>query len=158
MAGISKLVDDALEKKASNALKSLGRDAEIANKLKAIIATRSYGVTTVATIFNITRMTLSSWIKHFKTGGVTNLVPKTKKPKDTKLSLSQKEAIEVWVTNDPQITIRGLKGKILKEFNVSIGMTATHKILQKLKFAYITPRPRHYKQDTTLIEEFKKKS
>ena len=103
-------------------------------------------------------MTLSSWIKHFKTGGVTNLVPKTKKPKNTKLSLSQKEAIEVWVINDPQITIRGLKGKILEEFNVSIGMTATHKILQKLKFAYITPRPRHYKQDTTLIEEFKKKS
>ena len=36
--------------------------------------------------------------------------------------------------------------------------STVHRIMKKLDFSYITPRPKHYKQDPNDASEFKKKS
>jgi hypothetical protein len=40
--------------------------------------------------------------------------------------------------------------------NVKLSNATTHRIMQKLEFSYITPSPRHHKQDPKLRGEFKK--
>ena len=37
-----------------------------------------------------------------------------------------------------------------------LSKSTTHRIMQKLEFSYITPRPIHYKQEQKLKDEFKK--
>jgi len=158
MAGISRLLDESSEQKANQALKSLGNNGEVANKLRAIIATKNHSVSMVADIFNVTRATLTKWIKAFVQSDYLALAPKSKTPRRPKLNAEQMQRVEEWVAGTSSITIRILREKILREFKVTLSMATAHRIMQRLKFAYITPRPRHHKQDPLLQVEFKKKS
>jgi transposase len=158
MTGISRLLDKSSEQKANQALKSLGKNGEVANKLKAIIATKDHSVSMVADIFNVTRATLTKWIKAFVQNDHLALIPKSKSPRGSKLSTEQMGVVEEWVGAASSITIRALREKILHEFGVTLSMSTAHRIMQRLKFSYITPRPRHNKQDPLLQAEFKKKS
>ncbi len=45
---------------------------------------------------------------------------------------------------------------ILENMNVKLSSATAHRIMQRLDFSYITPRPRHHKQDSEM--SFKKKS
>ena len=56
------------------------------------------------------------------------------------------------------ITINQLRQMILENLNVKLSNATAHRIMQRLEFSYITPRPRHHKQDQNLRDEFKKKS
>ena len=47
---------------------------------------------------------------------------------------------------------------ILENMNIGLSPSTVHRLLQRLKFSYITPRPKHYKQNEKLKNEFKKKS
>lgn len=74
----------------------------------------------------------------------------------TILNQGQREQIEKWIEENPNITIKGVKIKILEEFGLKMGRSTVHREMQKMKFSYITPRPVHYKQDKKVQEEFKK--
>jgi transposase len=103
-------------------------------------------------------MTLNNWIKAFKASGSIALASQPKKPKNSKLSEENIQKIEEWIQVNSSITLRELRLKIIDELGVSVSTTTVHRVIQKLKFSYITPRPRHYKQDPLLQAEFKKKS
>ena len=158
MAGVSKLIDDATEEMAITAMKKLGKSGEVANKLKAILAAKSHNISLVAKIYNVTRMTITLWIKAFKNHGTDGLMAKPKKTRTPRVNAAQLDIIEQWVASDCSMTIRKLQAKIVEEFNVTMSLATAHRILRKLKFAYITPRPSHYKKDPQEQEEFKKKS
>ena len=158
MAGVSKLIDDATEEMALAAMKEIGKSGEVANKLKAILAAKSHSISLVAKVYNVTRMTVTLWIKAFKKDGAAGLVTKAKKTRTPRVNASQLELIEQWIGEDCTITIHKLQMRIAEELGVHMSMATAHRILQKLKFAYITPRPSHYKKDPQKQEEFKKKS
>jgi transposase len=158
MAGISKLLDEASQKRAKAELKALGGRGEVANKLKAIIAVKDHGVSQIAKIFNVTRMTLTNWVKAFNNSDPSSLVAKQKNPRDSKISNERMKIIEQWIITDSSMTIRKLCQRILDDFEVVVSMSTAHRVMQRLKFAFITPRPRHYKQDPQSQTEFKKKS
>ncbi len=61
----------------------------------------------------------------------------------------------MWIEENPNITIKEVKVKILEEFGLNISKSTVHSEMQKI---YITPRPMHHKQDPKKQEEFKKKS
>ena len=44
------------------------------------------------------------------------------------------------------------------QFGLQTSKSAVHRVLLGLNLSYITPRPRHYKQNPALQDEFKKKS
>ena len=46
--------------------------------------------------------------------------------------------------------------KIKEELKIKIDMSSVYRLLNKLKFSYITLRPKYYKQNTNSHEEFKK--
>jgi len=66
--------------------------------------------------------------------------------------------IEEWIASDAMITSKALMIKIKEFFGISVSVMTAHRIIKRLEYSYITPRPRHYKQEQDKVEEFKKKS
>jgi len=157
MARISVLVDDAVSQMAQSKLETLGYNAKGIIKLKAIVAANEHGISAVAVIFNVTRNTITSWIKKFKEDPDSILQIGAGRGKKPRLTTTQLNKIKHWIQEDSNVTIKELGQKIRSEFGVELEKSAVHNIMKKLSFSYITPRPKHYKQDTSQHEEFKKK-
>jgi transposase len=154
----SKLLSADVVASANSELKKLGSYGYISRKLLAVIASSKYGITEVAKIYDISRATLISWIKHIKANNLQRLAAPPERKRKTKLSKSQIEEIKSWITEDPNITIKALRIRIEDLYGIILGKSTVHRIMSYLKFSYITPRPSHYKKDEHLAEEFKKKS
>lgn len=158
MARVSELVDDTVSQMAQEKLETLGYNAKGIIKLKAIVAANEHGISAVASIFSVTRNTITSWIKKFKEDPESILVIGAGRGKKPSLNDSQLNKIKSWIKEDSNITIKELRQKIKDKFGVVLEKSAVHNVMKKLAFSYITPRPKHYKQDTLQHEEFKKKS
>ena len=63
MTQTSKLLDDQVVEKAKTQLRKVGKTALMTRKLEAIISAKKHGISQVAQIYDITRKTLTSWIK-----------------------------------------------------------------------------------------------
>ncbi len=156
MSQVSKILTDDLVAKAKSSLKQLGRYGPVAVRLQIIIAAKEHGITDVCRVHGISRTTLTDWIKRFSQEEVNALANKTKKPRSP---LSEHlDTLKKWVEEDSNITARELVLKIEEKLKIQISMSSVYRVLNKLKFSYITPRPKHYKQNTNSHEEFKKKS
>ena len=57
---------------------------------------------------------------------------------------------------DCNLTLNKILFRLKEEFGLETSKSAIHRILVKLNLSYITPRPRHYKQDPKMKLEFKK--
>jgi len=157
MAMSSKLLDDQVVEKAKAELKLIGKASIRARKLEAVIAASKHGITKVAEIYDITRKTLTSWIKHIKNDNLERLNAPPERKKKSKLNDLQREQIRKWIQDDSQITIKKLRIKIEQDFNLKISASTVHREVLKLDYSYITPRPKHFKQDQNQVTEFKKK-
>lgn len=156
MAGISKKITDEVVNIAEKRLKELGKDNYVAAKLQAVISTKKHGITKVAEVFNISRPTLFSWIKHVKEEHLERLTVAPGRGRKKKLTAEQADIVKEWIKENGQLTIDQVKFRISQEFNVHISRSSAHRIIQSLNFSYITPRPKHYKQDPLKQDEFKK--
>jgi transposase len=158
MVGKTKLVDATTLKIAQAGLKSLGRYGVIASKLRAIISAGEYGVAPVARVYGIARSTLTDWIKNLKDDkSLLKLQVSSGRGRKSKLSKEQCEIVEQWLLLEPGLTIDKVVARIKESFNMDLGRSTVHRLMKKLSYSYITPRPIHYKQDKSLHDEFKKK-
>ena len=156
MAQVSRLLTDDLVAKAKASLKQLGKYGSVATRLQIIIAAKEHGITDVCRVHGISRTTLTEWIKRFSQEEVNALVNKTKKPRSP---LSEHlDTLKKWVEKNSNITARELIIKIEEGLKIQISISSVYRILKRLKLSYITPRPKHYKQNLSSHEEFKKKS
>lgn len=156
MAQVSKILTDDLVAKAKSGLKQFGRYGSVAVRLQIIISAKEHGITDVCRVHGISRTTLTDWIKRFSLEEVNALANKTKKPRSP---LSKHlGTLKKWVEENNNITAKELVIKIEEKLKIQISMSSVYRVLNKLKFSYITPRPKHYKQNTSSHEEFKKKS
>lgn len=156
MAQVSKILTADLVAKAKSSLKELGRHGIVATRLQIIIAAKEHGITDVCRIHGISRTTLTNWIKKFNQEEVTALINKSKKPRSPLNEYLN--IIKNWVEKDSNITAKELIIKIREKLEIQTSMTSVYRVLNKLKFSYITPRPKHHKQNISSHEEFKKKS
>jgi transposase len=156
MSGVSKIVTDEVLEIAKRQLKELGKDKYIAAKLQAVISTKTHGITKVAEVFNISRPTLFSWIKHVKQNHPERLTVAPGRGRKRKLSAEQTALVKGCIQEDTQLTIDQLQRYIQDELNVSLSRSTTHRLMVSLNFSYITPRPKHYKQDPLEQDDFKK--
>jgi len=157
MSGKSKLVTDDIYQNARLALTGLGNSANGVIKLRAIIAAKEHGLTLTAKVFNVSRISIASWVAKFKENPNSILDVAAGRGRKSRLTSDQLRIIKSWVDANHNLTLKQLSSDILKNFNVSLSISAVHKIMNKLSLSYITPRPKHYKQDTSGHEEFKKK-
>ena len=108
--------------------------------------------------YSITKNSLIKWIKDLKKESYQALEIQTGRGRKFLLSQEQEQEIKKWIEADANITINHLRLMILEKMNIALGRSTVHRLLQRPRFSYITPRPKHYKQNETLKDEFKKKS
>ncbi len=157
MACVSKLLEDYVVEYATKSLKEIGKDALLARKLQAVISAKKHGISKVAEVYDISRTTLTSWIKHLRNGAIEKLKAPPRRKKHTRLNDEHRLQIKNWIERNSQITIDQVHQKIREEFQLNIGRSTVHREMQKLGLSYITPRPKHFKQKDTEVQEFKKK-
>ncbi len=155
MPKISKIIDEAMVLKAEKALRQIRGCGVAALRLKAIIASSKHGLKKVAEVYDINRGSLHRWIGLFRDKGALG-IENIGKPPRSKLSSAQKEEVAFWINEDSAITIKKLKILIKERYDIDIGKSSVHRMLQKLGFSHITGRKRHYKSDQSSQEEFKK--
>lgn len=158
MSGISKAISEELYVKVVEELRISGRQGDVSRKLQAIKSAKDHGITLVAKIYGVSRLSIMNWIKNFESLGVEGLKIKEGRGRKAIINREEEEIVQKWLEQDNAITIKELKLRIYKEFGKAIGKTATHDLMKKLGFSYITPRPKHYKQVEEKQVEFKKKS
>lgn len=158
MALRSKLLDKKVVEAAGEMLKKVRNNAYVSRRLQAVIAAKESSMTTVARVCKISRTALTEWIKHLKFKRAEKLFAPPERRRKSILNPSQRWQIEGWIEENPNITIKEAKIRILEEFGLNMSKSTVHREMQKMKFSYITPRPVHHKQDTKKQEEFKKKS
>lgn len=157
MTGKTKLIDSLTLEIASSGLKALGNYGVVATKLRAIISASEYGIAPVARIYGVARSTLTDWIKNVKTDNtLSTLKVASGRGRKSKLSLEQSGLVEQWLLTDPGVTIDKVRAMIKTRFNIDIGRSTVHRIMQKLSYSYITPRPVHHKQNKSEHDNFKK--
>ncbi len=157
MPKTSKLLDDSIILRAHEGLNELGKSAIISRKLQAIIAARTHGISKVASVYNVTNKTLTSWIRALKNGSWTDLLPKAKATRVVILNGSVGKVVQEWLNNDPNLTIKKIRLMVKKELKIRASKSTVHRLIKQLGFSHITARPLHYKQNKESIEEFKKK-
>lgn len=158
MAQKSKAVSDALYEQAKKSLKALGRSGESGRRLQAIISAKTMNITTVAEVYGVTRMTLMSWIRNFEAESTQGLEIKKGRGRKRLIAFEHEDAIKAMIKSNPNITIDELGLKIVEAYGITLSRSTVHRLMKRLSFSYITPRPRHYKSNTGLQEDFKKKS
>jgi transposase len=153
----SKLLSDEVLKKAESGFKRLGKYGVVSRKLQIIIAAKQHGITDVCRVHGISRTTLTKWIKQLSTeAGLQNL---ENKPKKVKSPLNQHiDTIKKWIEKNNNITAKELVIKVQDKLGVKTSMSSIYRLMEKLDFSYITPRPNHHKQQKETHEGFKKKS
>ncbi len=156
MSGVSKLATAAVSEKAQKMLSLMGKDCKIAIKLQAVISAKDHGVKKVSEVFGVTRPTLTEWIKSVRDGLFDNLYVAQGRGRKPKLSESQLQEISAWIESRSRTTCKDVKLFAKEKYNISISVATAHRAIQSLGFSYITPRPRHYKADKNMQEDFKK--
>ena len=157
MAQVSKLLDDQVVEKAKEQLRKVGKATLMSRKLEAVISAKKHGISEVAKVYDITRKTLTSWIKCIKSDNLAGLSAPTQRKRKNKLNDAQREGIVEWLKEDSQLTLEAIKLKIKEQYNIEISKSTVHREIQKQKYSYIKPRPQHFKQDQNQVTEFKKK-
>ena len=158
MTRVSKLLDEQVVNFAKAALKKIGKNALLARKLEAVIAAGNHGITVVAKVYDISRTTLTEWIKHVKAEQISKLnAPKERKRKSI-LNDADRAIVKSWIEVDPSLTLDALVIKSADNLQKIISRTTMYREVVKMKYSYITPRKQHINNDPKLAEEFKKKS
>jgi len=158
MARPSKLLDEEVVLLAQKGLKELGKSGAVARKLQIIISARKHGISKACEFYSITKHSLIKWIKNLKKESLQALQVQTGRGRKFLLNEEQEQEIKKWIEANANITINHLRLMILENMNITLSSSTVHRLLQRLRFSYITPRPRHYKQNEKLKDEFKKKS
>jgi transposase len=157
MSKIAALRNDELFEKSDKLLKEIPF-SKISVKLKGIIAMKDNDISKVAKIFGVSRNTLKNWARNFDLYGIDGLRSKERKSRRPKLNESQKQQVKSWIDINPNLTLKELKLKISNEFSINISLSGLWYNLKGMNLSYITARPKHYKQDQEIFDEFKKNS
>jgi transposase len=156
MPGVSKIISKELLERVEIELSKSVKQGDVSRKLQAIKSAKKYGITAVSNIFEVSRVSIFKWIKNFSDNGIDGLKVRPGRGRKYILNEDERTIIKGWIELDCNITIKALQIKIKDNFDKTLKKSAIHNMIKKLNFSYITPRPSHYKQDKTQVDEFKK--
>ena len=159
MARTTKAISDELLAQCRQELKALGPSGETGRRLQAIISAKKYGISIVSKIYGISRETFMRWLSKFKEGGTQKFKVAKGRGRRSKLSDTQKVELTELIEQDGfKLTAKKLRLIIEEKYTVTVSNVTAYRMLVNSGFANITPRPKHYKKNEALTEEFKKKS
>ena len=122
--------------------------------------------TEAARIGGMDRQTLRDWVHRFNERGPEGLKDTWSKGHPPRLSAAQQAELAHLVEAGPDRAVHGvvrwrridLKHLIAERFGVVYHERTVGKVLHRLGFSHISPRPRHPAQDERIVTAFKKTS
>jgi transposase len=107
------------------------------------------------------RRTVQRWIARYNQAGIKGLIDNPRTGRPTKLSVDKQEQFCNQVDAGPSDAKATLYGKDIqrileKDFGVIYTLDGVYKLLHRLGYSCLKPRPRHEKADPQLQEAFKK--
>ena len=97
-----------------------------------IIRSMNHNVKYISEIFNISRSTLTLWIKSVNSNKIEELTVVGGRGRKPKLAPEQLSIVEGWLIKEPSTTISKLADRILKELNVDVAIPTLYKIVRRL--------------------------
>lgn len=123
-----------------------------------LLCVRCYQRQEAAAIVGVSRRTLQNWIHQATLQGLESLnTQKHAGGYPAKLSMEQQAIVDMWVLEQPHITLSQLQRRIAHEWHISLSLPQIAALLAKLDYRRIIPRKRHYQAEVTEQEAFKKK-
>ena len=118
----------------------------------------------IAAAVGRSRQFVDQWVGRYRRGGLDALVPKRQKGAPRRLSGEQEAQLCVMLDAGPppEEGISAYNGPILKEkieelFGKVYSLNGVYKLLHRLGYNDLMPRPHHPDTDPAALEEFKKK-
>lgn len=119
----------------------------------------------IAAIVGRSRQFVDQWVGRYRKRGLAGLIPFRPKGRPTKLRLTEQQELCRMLDNGPSAEegIAAYNGPILREkiekhFNKIYTLDAVYKLLHRLGYNDLMPRPHHPDTDPEVLERFKKKS
>jgi len=119
----------------------------------------------IAATVGRSRQFVDQWVGRYRTGGVDALVPKRQPGAKRRLSTEQETQLcamlEAGPTADDGIAAYNgpiLREKIEQHFGKLYSLAGVYKLLHRLGYNDLMPRPRHPDTDPAVLEAFKKTS
>jgi transposase len=141
-------------------------DAKVARRMLAIaLALEGWSRQGAAAACAMERQTLRDWVHRYNAAGLDGLRdrPRRNGP-PPRLSAEQQAKVAAWVEQGPALERDGvvrwrcvdLQRRIKQEFAVALHESTVGKLLRRLDFTRLQPRPCHPKKDAAAQEAFKK--
>ena len=112
---------------------------------------QNQSASTIAMIMGLKRTTVSSIIKQYTTSNKVEKAPRGG-PRHSKLNQIQKNTIREWVDDDCGQTLKRLKEKCLREFNIDVSESTISKILRDFEYTIKRIQNQPYRRnDTTTL-------
>lgn len=141
-------------------------EARLARRIHAIwLARRGRTCPEIVEIVGASRRTVQQWVAKYNRGGVDELLDKPRSGRPARLSAAQQaqlvQRIEAGPTeDDPFCVFTGpaVEELVEREFGVLYSLRGIQRMLGRLEFSYLCPRPTHEESDAEAQEAFKKKT
>ena len=143
-------------------------DAKAARRMLAIaLVLEGWSRQDAAEACAMDRQTLRDWVHRYNAAGADGLhdQPRRNGP-PPRLSAEQQATVAEWGERGPELERDGvvrwrcidLQRRIKQEFTVALHESTVGKLLRRLSFTRLQPRPHHPKKDAAAQEAFKKTS
>ena len=147
---------ERIERWESNALR--------AKRLRIVIlAMRGYTAPAVAMSVGLSRRVCQQWVQRFNEFGLDGLADRRGAEKRLPLTIEQQEEIRKRLDAGPApqdvvCSWRGVDVKriLAEEFGILRSLSSVYKLLQRLGYSYLRPRPRHRQADPQAQEAFQR--
>ena len=119
----------------------------------------------IAGVVGRSRQFVDQWVGRYRRGGIEALVPKRQPGPVCRLSADQEAQLCMMLESGPAPDegIAAYNGPILRErieqrFGRVYSLAGVYKLLHRLGYNDLMPRPRHPDADSAAVDDFKKKS
>lgn len=142
------------------------KDKHLAVRIQ-VIALAKQGLTcpVIVEMTGYCRRTIQRWVERYNQYGIKALADEPRSGRPVKLPVEQYEQfcsrIDAGPTSSDRTAVlsgRDIQQILKKEFGVIYSLDGIYKLLHRLGYSYLKPRPRHKKADPSVQKAFKKTS
>ena len=141
-------------------------NARLAQRIQAVwLARKGRTCPEIMDITGAGRRTVQQWIASYNRGGIKELLDKPRSGRPALLSPKRQKQlarrIEAGPTDADKVSVftgPAVVALLEREFGVLYSLRGIERLLGRMGFSYLVPRPRHEKSDPAVQEAFKKTS
>ncbi len=141
-------------------------EARLARRIQAVwLARRGLTCPQIIQAVGASRRTVQQWVAKYNRGGIDELLDKPRSGRPAFLNARQREQlarrIQAGVSKGDSLCVftgPSVEELVEREFGVLYSLRGIQRLLRRLGFSYLCPRPAHEKSDPETQEVFKKTS